>query len=338
MVSWRRSLPVLVLVLLGFTSAWAQEQPRDSQLVPIAPEMALALKEIRFDPKPPKLIRDVHYTTSNEKRVALFRKVAAQRGGIQLGVGAEQNYLLAGWSRPELVICMDFDQYITDIHVLYGMLFAEAKTAAELITWWSAESQEKFATLLEQAVPDLKQRKILLKIYRKEGPSIARHLTRQTKAFTKREVETWLTQQEQFDFVKELWAKGRVIPVRGDLTGPNTLKDIGAIASRFELPVRLFYLSNAEYYFEYWDGEFRENVAALPFDQRSVVLHTHPTKHDYKYYHQTGENFCAWATHQKVKWFRTVKRHAESAGDELFFEILKVPADVLKPRPPRKKK
>ncbi len=336
MICRHRSLVVLMLLLIAST-AMGQEQVVKAEVAPIDPELALALQDIRFDPKPPALIRDVHYTTSNERRVRLFRKVAADRGGIQLGVGAEQNYLLAGWSRPDLVICMDFDQYITDVHTIYGLLFAEAKTASELMEWWSPDSQPKFAALLAQAEGDAKQRKTLAKIHRKEGASIARHLGRQTSAFKKQGVATWLTEQAQFDFVKELWAKGRVIPVRGDLTGPNTLKDIGAIATRFDLPIRLFYLSNAEYYFEYWDGDFRENVAALPFDQRSVVLHTHPTKKDYKYYHHTGENFSAWATHKKVKWFRTVKRHAEKAGDELFFKILKVPADVLKPKKPRKK-
>jgi hypothetical protein len=337
MIGCRRGLVVLIMVLSAST-AMAQGQVAEAEVTPINPDLALALQKIRFDPKPPALIRDVHYTTSNEKHVRLFQDIAVDRGGIQLGVGAEQNYLLAGWSRPELVICMDFDQYITDVHTIYGLLFAEAKTAPELIKWWSAESQPKFVTLLEQAVGDTKQRKILTKIHRREGASIARHLGRQTAGFKKRGVATWLTQQEQFDFVRELWAKGRVIPLRGDLTGPNTLKDIGAVATRFELHVRLFYLSNAEYYFEYWDGSFRENVAALPFDQRSVVLHTHPTKKDYKYYHHTGENFSEWATHKKVKWFRTVKRHAEKTGNELLFTILKVPADVLKPKKPRKNK
>jgi hypothetical protein len=330
-------LVVLILVLSAST-AIAQEQVAKAAVTPINPDLALALQQIRFDPKPPALIRDVHYTTSNERHVRLFQEVAANRGGIQLGVGAEQNYLLAGWSRPDLVICMDFDQYITDVHTIYGLLFAEAKTASELIELWSADSQPKFATLLEHAVSDAPQRKTLAKIHRKEGASIARHLGRQTAAFKKQGVATWLTEQAQFDFVRELWAKGRVIPLRGDLTGPNTLKDIGSVATRFGLSVRLFYLSNAEYYFEYWDGEFRENVAALPFDGRSVVLHTHPTKKDYKYYHHTGDNFCSWATHKKVKWFRTVKRHAEKAGNELLFTILKVPADVLKPKKPRKKK
>lgn len=338
MVRYSQWFLVVLLLLSGLSEASAQPKVANAELAPVAPELAAALKGIRFDPKPAKLIRDVHYTTSNERHVRLFRDVTAKLGGIQLGVGAEQNYLLAGWSRPELVICMDFDQYITDVHVIYGLLFARSKTAAELIDWWSTGSQPKFSELLERSVEDPQQRKVLAAIHRREGASIARHLGRQTAVFKKHGTDTWLTQQEQFDFVRNLWARGRVFPVRGDLTGPSTLKDIGAIATRFKMPVRLFYLSNAEYYFEYWDGEFRENVAALPFDRRSVVLHTHPTKHDYKYFHHTGENFRAWATHEKVKWFRTVKRHADSVGEELLFEIRKVPADVIKPRPPRKKK
>mgnify|MGYP006971710071 CR=1 FL=1 len=338
MVRYRRCFMVLLLTLSWASPVLAQEPKRGADSAPIALELAEALKAVRFDPKPPKLIRDVHYTTSNERHLRLFRDVAKELGGIQLGVGAEQNYLLAGWSRPELVICMDFDQYITDIHVIYGLLFGEAKTAEELTSWWAAESKEKFAALLEQEVTDPQRRKVLATMHRRDGPSIARHLGRQRANYKKLGLETWLTQPEQFDFVRGLWAQGRVIPVRGDLTGPSTLKDIGAAASRFGLPVRLFYLSNAEYYFEYRDGDFRANIAALPFDDRSVVLHTHPTKHDYMYFHHSGENFRAWATNPKVKWFRAVKRYGEKAGDELLLEIMKVPADVLKPSPPKKKK
>lgn len=337
MFRFRICLVILIPLQLGALAVQAQELATGSGAAVIAPELAAALQAIRFDPKPPKLIRDVHYTTSNERHLRLFQQTARERGGIQLGVGAEQNYLLAGWSRPELVICMDFDQYITDIHVIYGLLFGASRNAEELIAWWSVESKERFSELLEDAVPDPARRKLLTSMHGREGPSISRHLGRQAANYKTLGLATWLTTQEQFDFVRGLWSQGRVIPVRGDLTGPNSLKDIAAVAARFGLPVRLFYLSNAEYYFEYRDGDFRTNVEALPFDERSVVLHTHPTKHDYLYFYHSGENFRAWATNPRVKWFRAVKRYGVSAGEDLPLEILKTPADVLKPRPPKRK-
>ncbi len=324
-----------ILAMVAFL-VWTLGQSALAQATPPTPipaEQAAALAGLRPDPKPPKLIRDVHYSTSNEAHIGLFSKVAAQRGGIQIGVGAEQNYLLAGWGRPDLLICMDFDQYIADIHVIYGLLLKESATSAELIEWWQKERKEKFLALLETRVADAERRKVLARIHRREGPGIARHLGRLTKRFEKQQLATWLTDPEQFTFVRQLWGAGRVIPVRGDLTGPDTMQDIGAFARKFNMPIRLFYLSNAEYYFKYWDGAFRANVASLPFDDRSVVLHTHPTKTDYMYYYHTGANFAAWAAHTRVKWFRTVKHHADKTEEELLFTVTKLPEDVIKPRP-----
>ena len=80
------------------------------------------------DPPPPELVRDTHYIVSNESRQDLFKDSIAAHGGALLGVGSDQNYLLAGWSRPELLILFDFDQVVVNVHRVYRAFFLNAAT------------------------------------------------------------------------------------------------------------------------------------------------------------------------------------------------------------------
>ena len=50
---------------------------------------------------------------------------------------------VAGWARPEVLVLMDFDIYITWLHKAYRVAFEEAKTPDAMIALW----QEKNAGL-----------------------------------------------------------------------------------------------------------------------------------------------------------------------------------------------
>jgi hypothetical protein len=324
---------LLVCVAVSFNVA-SQEKSALAVTVPalppLPPDHQLGLQQVRSDPHPEQLIRNVHYVASNERTLYWFKDTVADRGGIQIGVGAEQNYLLAAWSKPDLVICMDFDQYIVELHEVYIMLFKRVANADELIEWFSKAQVSKLNKLISEEYPDQKKRKALTRVVRNSGQEVHRHLTRSRQRFLKAGVATWLTDEAQFQTILDLAKADRIYPVRGDFTGSNTMQDLGAFARKFGYVVRVFYLSNAEYYFKYTDGSYRDNAAALPFDGRSIVLHTHPTKTDYRYYHHTGENYQEWAAHPKVAWFRTVKLHAVELDKPLFYEIRKSPEEAFK--------
>ena len=64
---------------------------------PFAPpgaEIAQAIAAIAPDPPPPKLASNTHYMISNEDRPQVFRDVVKDRGGVYVGVGSEQNWLI----------------------------------------------------------------------------------------------------------------------------------------------------------------------------------------------------------------------------------------------------
>jgi hypothetical protein len=87
---------------------------------------------------------------------------------------------------------------------------------------------------------------------------------------------TWnyLASEEDFQFLRALQARDRVIPVVGNVGGPHALAAIArAIAAQSER-VSAFYISNVEFYLvrEGLSRRFGQNLALLPRDGRSVMI------------------------------------------------------------------
>jgi hypothetical protein len=85
---------------------------------------------------------------------------------------------------------------------------------------------------------------------------------------------SYLARDEDWRFVKALHAANRVIPVVGNLAGNRALPGIARELRASGELVSAFYTSNVEYYL-WGDGAFdafARNVAALPRDERSVII------------------------------------------------------------------
>ena len=111
-------LPALLICLCSLASpaaAHAQAQP----VAPLSAEHARVLRSVPEDPAPEGLFSDTHYLISNEDRPERFRGAVSDLGGLQLGVGTDQNYLFAGWARPQVLALIDFDQQVVDLHRVY---------------------------------------------------------------------------------------------------------------------------------------------------------------------------------------------------------------------------
>jgi hypothetical protein len=93
---------------------------------------------------------------------------------------------------------------------------------------------------------------------------------------TDRAGRTWhyLAAETDYQFVRQLQARDRIVPVVGDVSGPHALRAIArAIAAHGER-VSAFYISNVESYL-YRDGaygRFLANLNVLPRDARSVMI------------------------------------------------------------------
>lgn len=85
---------------------------------------------------------------------------------------------------------------------------------------------------------------------------------------------SFLASEDDFQFVRSLEARDRVIPVVGDLAGTHALSAIGRWMADHNERLSAFYVSNVENYL-FRDGAFErymENLHRLPHSERSVLI------------------------------------------------------------------
>lgn len=265
-----------------------------------------AFLAIREDPAPPELTRNSHYWISNEHSHHLWRERLVGVGGAYLGVGSDQNYLLAGWARSQLLVLMDFDGAIGDLHRVYKVAFAAADTPEAFVALWGKTKEEELRALVEAAYTDPEVRKKTTRALKVARSLVYSRLSRTRRDYEKRGVPTFLTDQADYDHVRKLWADGRVFAVRGDLTGDATLVDVAAALEKADLRLGVLYLSNAEQYFDYGPA-FRRNILRLPVQDNAVVVRTLGWKghgfvegETYHYTVQPAPKFAAWMRENRI--------------------------------------
>ncbi len=272
---------------------------------PLPEKVRQALSQIEFDPNPQSLTRDVHYWVSNENHHHLFQPSIEDHGGILLGVGTDQNYLLAAWARSPILLLMDFDEEIRNVHHLYGINFAAAETPEEFIDRWApSNTADTKRRIAEQYDGDRQQS--LERAHDLSRQVISARLRRTARTYNNRDIPIFLTDQEQYDFIRDLWANGRVFPMRGDLTADTTMVDTAQTLESLGLNLGLYYPSNAEQYFDF-TPEYRRNIIAQPFHEDSLVIRTRPMRvlgypegvdldsnNNYNYNIQNANNFAQW--------------------------------------------
>lgn len=307
-------------------AASAMEQP---PLALLSSEAQSHLSAVRADPPPPEIVRNSHYWVSNEHNHQLWLPYIQGTGGALVGVGTDQNYLLAGWAKSSLLILMDFDQEIPNLHQIYQFFFSISDSPQNLIDRWSKKYGEDSALKLEayltpiardiaiqeaakQALSEEKSERFIakqvkryvakrVKIFKRTRGLLWRRLTKTRKKYQDLKIPTFLDDQGQYDHIRGLWATGRVLAIRGDLTADHTMLDIAEALRAIGEPLRVLYLSNAEQYFPL-SPTYRRNLINLPWGEQSYALRTMGwgslgfLDDDEKYHYnvQTGENIVAW--------------------------------------------
>lgn len=294
---YRRSPQVHVVLLLVLCLLCLCTKAHSAPL-PDAAQRAFAA--MTADPEPTELIRSSHYWVSNENAHDVYRPHIENSGGILLGVGTDQLYLLAGWARPEVLIPMDFDGMISQLHYIYGAAFLSSPDIATFLSFWEPDAETKMrAAVAEHFGP--RRAEAAMSAWSQGGQRVLRRFRRMELRYQELRIPTFVTDEATYQSLRQLWLDGRVFPLRGDVTGERAMTSIAKAAKEAELPVRAIYLSNVEQYVEYTPA-FRRNFIDLPMDQRSWVLRTRPMRSlgladehcDYHYNLQRGQNFQRW--------------------------------------------
>ena len=287
----RRSLGAMIGFALFSSSLVAQALPPG----PLDAASRATLAGIVADPPPAKLIQGQHYFISNEVYPERFRTALADLGGIVVGVGPEQSYFYAGWAKPEVLILMDFDELIVDLHGVYRAFFLAAPDAGAFVALWNDPVQAKPALAAAAGSPaELAKLEYAYKVGRRY---VYERMRQGRKRYGQFKIATFLTDEAQYNTLVALASEGRMVAVHGDLTGKRTMNGIAEAARALALPVRALYLSNVEQYFDYQSG-LAANLSAQPVDDKSIVLRTF-FRHDddddhYRYYVQSSTGMRAW--------------------------------------------
>ena len=304
---------------------------------PVAPvaapksDMATVLAGIPADPPPEHLSADVHFPTSNENQLNLWHDALKDRGGAFLGVGTDQVYQMAAWAKSDLIVAMDFDQVVVDLHWAYRAMFLTAKTPKEFLELWSAKKAKELDEILDKGIANEAQRKATkdaVSVYRRR---IELRLHRERGDMELHKLKTYLDDQSQYDLIVQLITAGRWVAVRGDLTADKTVLGVGAALKQLGIPLRVYYPSNAERYWPY-SQQYRDNMLSLPMDDRTVVLRTQgaapKTNVDpYHYVVQSGPNFTLWMKQPTPRVINMLV-HKKATKTEFLYDLDAVPTEA----------
>ncbi len=277
-----------------------------SKLTPLSAAAARAFDEIPSDPAPATLIRRSHYWAGNERSLYLCHQAVARRRGAYLGVGSDQNYLLAGWARSEFATVVDFDQGVVDLHRCYHSLFRHAATAAEFVACWSDEARERTSGLLadEHERPDGAR---IGRAFRMAQPLVWERLLELRRLQKRYQMASFVDDAEQYDHIRQLVCSDRFVVVRGDFAGDATMPALAQALRGADLRLGVVYLSNVEQYLEY-TPTFRRNMLALDVLDDAVVVRTLGWKvfgyapgEQYHYNVQGAPAFAAWLRYSEVR-------------------------------------
>ncbi len=317
-----RNCAISVMLFLYSLNVGAQEKKNEipvdapielSVLSALTSEQAQLFQNLEADAEPPALVRNSHYWVSNEHNHQLWQPYINGIKGAFIGVGTDQNYLLAGWAKPEILILMDFDGAIAELHDAYECFFNISATPETFLKRWGAsyleDSKQKLKDCFEEKTTALsldegKKSKWIaarLKSFNASRGLVHARLVKTKKKYKELNMPTFLDDQIQYDYIRSLWKSKRAFAIRGDLTANVTLKGISKLLNALNVGMGVLYLSNAEQYFDYIP-QFRRNMLDLPFNDQSYVVRTlgwgyHKYVEEAEQYHynvQNGKLFQRW--------------------------------------------
>jgi hypothetical protein len=276
-------------------------------LLPLSLRARRPFAEIPADPLPPALIRGSHYWTGNERSLHLWHQAVAGRGGAYLGVGTDQNYVLAGWARSQFLVIVDFDQSVVDLHAVYRVFFEHAQTPAQFCECWSEAARELATALLQERLASTPELGRIVRAFRMAQPMVWDRLAHLRGLVDRQALRTFVEDAAQYDHLRRLFADGRVVVLRGDYNGDDTLLGVAHALRAAQLRLGVVYLSNVEQYLEYTPA-FRRNFLALDVDDDAVVIRTlgwrvfgYAPGERYHYNVQAASGFADWMRHSTVR-------------------------------------
>ena len=216
------------------------------------------------------------YIASNEPWRYVWGHHLKNLGGGYVGVGSDQGYDFISSARSEWAWIYDYDPNIYRLHKLLRAVILASETPEDFVAYFTRDKRKE----LEQVVSteySVEESKEYMSLYYAYSKKMLRTYTKELKSYPIKEFG-WLAVQDNYDYIRTMYQQDRLVIVKGDLMGKNAFRSISSSAQQMEVPIRIFYVSNAPLA---WGGRitpgYRANVEALlpAFDENSVFIAAH---------------------------------------------------------------
>jgi hypothetical protein len=266
---------IVALAVLAVTPAAADEPPplsaADAAIFLDSPADAIDKPDCPEGRRPDLTCKDeTSYVHTNEWHAEEWKPFIAGAGGGYVGVGSDQGLTFAAWSRAELAWFIDYDPEVVATNRVIRAFLLRSDDPAAFVARWAPDRRSRAAAvqILEDEYAADPERAEIVRVYRKYRRSLERHwgrvLKRRQRGFH------FLHDAADYAYARALHRAGRIRILGADLLADGAVRGIAAAATRLAVPIRVLYLSNAEQW--PYPQTYRDNIAALPFDARSVVL------------------------------------------------------------------
>ena len=303
-------LGLLTLVgLLGAPAALGAE--------PIQSPFEASLSAITPDPN--ETLFQTHYVTSNERHHIASLAQVHETGGVFIGIGTDQNFILIPALRPTHIVMMDFDQWVVDMHGIYQHLFRTRPTPEAFLEFFGPERLNAKRTELREAPADPTRGKAMERVYARYRGQLHARLEAVRGRLVAQKSKGYLNDQATYDELRRFVFAGRYVALRGDLTGERTMSALAERLRALGLEVGAVALSNAEEYFDFGPS-YKRNMRALPFGDNALVFRTDRVEGKrYEYFVQSASAFVEWLEAPKTKRIaQLLKERIETSHPRIF--------------------
>ena len=212
------------------------------------------------------------YVTSNEPFRQVWHPYIKNLGGGSVGVGSDQSYDFMASQRAEWGWAFDYDPNVYRLHKMMIPLVLASETPEQLVSHFGPAQ----GPVVEKLLIDYYQEDeglLLLAFYNGYRHRLYPHYQRSLTPTVEAPEFGWLSNPENYAHIRNMMSQGRIVPVAADMLGNMAMQSIGAQAKALDVPIRVFYVSNAPLA---WGGQitdgYRNNVNVMPFDEQSVFL------------------------------------------------------------------
>lgn len=216
------------------------------------------------------------YVTSNEPWRYVWAHHLKNLGGGYVGVGSDQGYDFISSARSEWAWVYDYDPNIYRLHKLLRAIILAAETPEEFVAYFDSSKRKALEAIVTAEYSEAEAKEYMT-LYYAYSRRMANTYRNSLKEYPIKDFG-WLAVQENYDHIRTMYQQERLVIVKGDLMGVNAFHSISSLAQQMEIPIRIFYVSNAPLA---WGGAitpgYRANLEVMypAFDENSVFITAH---------------------------------------------------------------